>query len=90
MENSSNNNVTNAKKALNLIIKKSRVHFYKSIQIAEILFKHRTQGKIDLEKLEDYRNDSKKWRNKVTQNFLGRICTSSARFQDNLFEANAK
>jgi len=81
--------INDARDALNSIIKKSRVHFYKPIQIAEILFKHRTENNIDFLNLEDYRNISKQWRNKITQKFLGRICTSSAKFQDNLFEANA-
>ena len=89
MENNLSDNIDIARKALNSIIKKSRVHFYKPIQIAEILYYHRTQRNIDLLNLGDYRNISKKWRNKITQKFLGRICTSSARFQDNLFEANA-
>ena len=89
MENSSNNNLENARDSLNLIIRKSRVHFYTPIQIAEILCKHRIQEKINLERLEDYRNISKKWRDKITQKFLGRTCSSSAKFQDNLFEANA-
>ena len=89
MGNGFSNNINHAQNALNLIITKSRVHFYKPIQIAEILCKHRIQEKIDLEQLEDYRNISKKWRDKITQKFLGRICTSSARFQDNLFEVNA-
>ncbi len=89
METGFSNNINHAQNALNLIITKSRVHFYKPIQIAEILCKHRIQEKIDLEQLEDYRNISKKWRDKITQKFLGRICTSSARFQDNLFEVNA-
>lgn len=89
MENNLSDDLDIAFKALNSIIKKSRVHFYKPIQIAEILYYHRTQYDIDLLNLEDYRNISKKWRNQITQRFLGRICTSSARFQDNLFEANA-
>ena len=89
MGNSSNNNIDNAQDALNSIIKKSRVHFYKPIQIAEILYRHRIEARINLEQLEDYRNISKKWRDKITQKFLGRICTSSAKFQDNLFDANA-
>lgn len=89
MENDLSNNINEAQNALNLIIKKSRVHFYKPIQIAEILFNHRVDEKINLERLEDYRNISKKWRDKITQRFLGRICTSSAKFQDNLFEVNA-
>ena len=89
MSNNFDYDLTTAQKALNSIIKKSRVHFYKPIQIAEILFQHRIKEKINLAQVEDYRNASKKWRNKITRRFLGRICTSSARFQDNLFEANA-
>jgi type II restriction enzyme len=66
------------------------VHFYKPIQIAEILFHERTNpNTIDLANLEDYRNKSKKWRNEVSLVLLGRICTSSARFQDDLFNDNA-
>lgn len=39
--------------------------------------------------LEDYRNKSKKWRDDVTAVLLGTKCTSSARFQDDLFNENA-
>lgn len=83
------NTINDARNALNSIIKKSRVHFYKPIQIAEILYQHRIAQNIDLSSVEDYRNISKKWRDKITQEFIGRICTSSAKFQDNLFEKNA-
>lgn len=78
-----------AKEALDKIIKKSRVHMYKPIQIAEILYRHRIHGDIDLLNLEDYRTQSKKWRDEVSLPLLGRVCTSSARFQDDLFNANA-
>lgn len=78
-----------AKKALDNVIKKSRVHLYKPIQIAEILYRDRTVGDIDLANLEDYRTKSKKWRDIVSLELLGRVCTSSSKFQDNLFEANA-
>lgn len=44
---------------------------------------------IDLDDLESYRNSSKKWRDEVTIPLLGRKCTSSARFQDDLFNENA-
>ena len=37
-----------AKKALDTVIRKSRVHLYKPIQIAEILFHHRTEPGLDL------------------------------------------
>lgn len=77
-----------SKKALDAIIKKSRVHFYKPIQLAEILFHSRNQ-KLNLKDLEAYRNSSKKWRDQITQRLIGRICTSSQKFQDNLFEKNA-
>lgn len=78
-----------AKEALDKLIKKSRVHFYKPIQIAEILHYHRTAGDFSLLDLESYRNRSKKWRDIICMQFLGRVSTSSAKFQDNLFEDNA-
>ena len=62
MEDGLLNQINEAKFALDSIIKKSRVHFYKPIQIAEILFKHRVQKNINLNNLEEYRNPSKKWR----------------------------
>lgn len=83
-------NLDKAKKALDSIIKKSRVHLYKPIQLAEILYKNRTSQDInDLTNLEVYRNLSKRWRDIVCMQFLGRVSTSSAKFQDNLFEENA-
>ncbi len=78
-----------AKKHLDTIIKKARVHLYKPIQIAEILCRDRTVGDIDLDDLETYRTLSRKWRDKVCMKFLGRTSTSSSRFQDNLFDENA-
>lgn len=76
-------------KALDNLIKKSRVHLYKPIQIAEILYHDRVIQELDLLNLETYRNPSKRWRDRICQQFLGRISTSSAKFQDNLFENNA-
>lgn len=78
-----------AKNALDKVIQKSRVHLYKPIQVAEILYRDRTVGDIDLSRLETYRTKSKKWRDDICIDLLGRICTSSAKFQDNLFEDNA-
>lgn len=74
-----------AKKALDLIIQKSRAHLYKPIQIAEILYHDRTDGDINLLNIEDYRTKSKKWRDNISRELLGRVCSSSARFQDALF-----
>jgi len=78
-----------AKKRLDLIITKSRIHLYKPIQIAEILFHHRSDPSFNLNKLESYRTRSKRWRDEITQKLVGRVSTSSARFQDNIFEQNA-
>lgn len=78
-----------AKNALDKVIQKSRVHLYKPIQIAEILHRDRTVGDIDLLDLDTYRSKSKKWRDEVCVELLGRVCTSSAKFQDNLFDDNA-
>ena len=81
--------IEQAKKALDTVITKSRVHLYKPIQIAEILYRDRVYGDIDLLNLEDYRTKSKKWRDEVSRPLLGRVCTSSARFQDDVFNDNA-
>jgi len=78
-----------AKKQLDIIVKKSRVHLYKPIQIAEILKKHREKPNFDLTDIESYRSASKRWRDEVSQILVGRVCTSSCRFQDNIFDENA-
>ena len=78
-----------AKQALDMVIRKSRVHLYKPIQIAEILYRDRVYKDIDLAQLEDYRTKSKRWRDDVCQVLLGRVCTSSAKFQDDLFNETA-
>ena len=78
-----------AKEALDKIIRKSRVHMYKPIQIAEILYHHRAEGGFNLDDLQEYRNKSKQWRDIITQRLVGRVSTSSQKFQDNIFEANA-
>ncbi len=77
------------KLAIDKIIKKSRVHFYKPIQIAEILYHDRTRERMDLDDLESYRSVSKRWRDDITLRLVGRKSTSSAKYQDNLFEDNA-
>jgi len=72
-----------------LVIRKSRVHLYKPIQIAEILYHHRTERGWDLSDLESYRNVSKRWRDEISLLLVGRRSTSSQKYQDNVFEANA-
>ena len=78
-----------AKTALDTVIQKSRVHLYKPTQIAEILFHHRTEKGWDLNDVESYRNTSKKWRNEISKSLVGRVSTSSQKYQDNIFEDNA-
>lgn len=82
-------NLIEAKASLDNIIKKARVHLYKPIQIAEILYRDRVNGDIDLADLETYRTKSKKWRDTVCIPFLGRTSTSSAKYQDDLFSPSA-
>lgn len=76
-----------AKRALDKVIAKSRIHLYKPIQIAEILYRDRVVGDIDLSNLETYRTKSKAWRDEICIALLGRVSTSSAKFQDDLFNA---
>lgn len=79
-----------AKQALDKIIRKARVHFYKPIQIAEILYHARIEpGSMNLANPDDYRNKSKKWRDKICLELVGRKSSSSAMYQDNLFNDNA-
>jgi hypothetical protein len=82
-------NIQEAKQSLDKVINKSRVHLYKPIQVAEILFRDRIQKDINLTDLETYRNPSKKWRDTICLQFLGRTSTSSARYQDDIFNENA-
>jgi type II restriction enzyme len=81
--------VNQAKAAIDSLIAKSRVHLYKPIQIAEILYRDRVHGDVDLLSLETYRTRSKGWRDVITNRFVGRSSNSSAKYQDNVFEANA-
>lgn len=74
-----------AKDHLDTVIRKARVHFYKPIQIAEILHRDRIEKDIELGDLETYRTLSRKWRDAISLRFIGRISTSSARYQDDLF-----
>lgn len=81
--------MTTAKKALDKVIDKARVHLYKPIQVAEILYRDRVEQTINLSELTTYRTQSKKWRDVICIQFLGRTSTSSARYQDDIFNDNA-
>jgi HaeII restriction endonuclease len=74
-----------AKAALDRIIKISRVHLYKPIQIAEILHRDRVNQDLDLSNINTYRNTSKAWRDLITERFVGRSSSSSAEYQEALF-----
>jgi len=82
-------NTVEAKQALDKVIDKARVHLYKPIQIAEILYRDRVEQDIKLTELATYRTQSKKWRDVICIQFLGRTSTSSARYQDDVFNDNA-
>lgn len=82
-------NTLKAKNALDKVIEKARVHLYKPIQIAEILYRDRVEKDINLADLSTYRTTSKKWRDIICLQFLGRTSTSSARYQDDVFNDNA-
>ncbi len=82
-------NIQEAKQALDKVIDKARVHLYKPIQVAEILYRDRIEKDIILSDLTTYRTTSKKWRDIVCVQFLGRTSTSSARYQDDIFNDNA-
>ena len=82
--------IEEAKAKLDKVISISRVHLYKPIQIAEILYHQRVVDQsLDLLDLESYRAQSKHWRDTMTGELLGCVCTSNSRFQDNLFNDNA-
>lgn len=81
--------IIESKKKLDHIINISRTDMYKPIQIAEVLHNSRINQSLDVNKVETYRNASKQWRDDVTRRLLGKVCTSSARFQDNLWDENA-
>lgn len=82
-------NLKDAKAQLDKVINKGRVHFYKPFQIAEILRRHRTGELKDLSDLESYKNVSRRWRDDVSNELVGRSSSSSARYQDDVFNENA-
>ncbi len=85
--------VEEAKNRLDHIINIARVQWYKPIQIAEVLYKSRLgTPNLDTSLLETYRIKSRRWRDEVCSKFLQKQkagSTSSSRYQDNVWEANA-
>ena len=74
---------------LDYVINQSRVEMYKPIQIAETLREFTLNKSISPENLETYRNLSRELRNRVTLNLIGKVSTSSMRFQDDLWSPTA-
>jgi type II restriction enzyme len=82
-------NITEAKIKLDRVIQLSRVEMYKPIQIAETLREINANKKLDPLKLETYRSVSRELRNKITRQLIGKVSTSSMRFQDDLWNESA-
>ena len=75
---------------LKKVIDKARMEYYKPIQVAEVLYRDRMQlATIDPDNLETFRVESRSWRDEVTIRLYGKSSTSSARFQDDLWNENA-
>ena len=82
-------NKTQAVAKLDSVISKSRVEMYKPIQVAEVLHAARFDKSIQLNNLETYRLQSKQLRDAVTRELLGKVSTSSAKFQDDIWNETA-
>jgi len=82
-------NVQEAKERLDNIIKKARVDLYKPIQIAEVLRHSRVNGDVNVRELTTFQNPSLHWRNEVTRRLLGKVSTSSARYQHDVWNSTA-
>jgi type II restriction enzyme len=74
---------------LDNVISKSRVEMYKPIQVAEVLHAARIDKSIQLDQLETYRLQSKQLRDAVTRELIGKVSTSSAKFQDDVWNDTA-
>lgn len=81
--------VQDAKARLDSIIHKGRVDLYKPIQIAEVLRRSRLQTDINILDRNSYQNPSVHWRNDVTKRLLGKVSTSSANYQHDVWNQKA-
>ncbi len=78
-----------ARNRLDSLIKKARVDMYKPIQIAEVLRQARLKSEINVGDLESFRNPSLRWRDEITKRLLGKVSTSSARYQHDIWNESA-
>jgi type II restriction enzyme len=81
--------VEDAKERLDSIINKGRVDLYKPIQIAEVLRRSRLKGDLNILDTSTYQNPSVRWRDEVTRCLLGKVSTSSARYQHDVWNFTA-
>jgi len=82
-------NINEAKQKLDHVISISRVEMYKPIQVAEVLVNARISKGVNLSRVETYRTQSRHWRDAVTLELFNKRSTSSARFQDDLWNESA-
>jgi HaeII-like restriction endonuclease len=81
------NTLVEAKDRLDRLIAKARAHLYKPIAIAEILYRHRVEGTIDLSEKDDYRRRSYSWmREIVHQLYNKKTATLNSRYWDQTFD----
>ncbi|NJL06002.1 MAG: HaeII family restriction endonuclease [Chloroflexaceae bacterium] len=82
--------IIEARRKLDAIIAKARTDLYKPIQIAEVLY-HARGGTVTIDPFnrETYRNPSKHWRDAITLRLIGKKSTSSARYQDDVWNETA-
>lgn len=66
-----------------------RVEMYKPIQVAETLRVATVSDHINLADVESYRTKSRRWRDEVTFALFNKRSTSSARFQDDVWNSSA-
>jgi hypothetical protein len=85
------NDVTTAEAKLRLdkIIRISRVDMYKPIQVAEVLYHDRICSQITADDLDSYRKESKIWRDRITLAVAEKKSSSSAKYQDDIWNDHA-
>jgi type II restriction enzyme len=82
-------NFNSALQQLDRVIALARVEMYKPIQIAETLREFTLNKSFTPASLETYRSLSRELRNKVTLELIGKVSTSSMRYQDDVWNPTA-
>lgn len=79
------NSSDNGKQRLDRLIRKGRVHLYKPMMIAEVLYRDRIHRDIELSNVETYRRESSRWRDAVSPRLVGKKGVLNSRYEDQLF-----